>query len=400
MKRKIKRVIIDFITSGMLKDYPTEILRRIIMVNLMCSIGIICFSLYAVIAFFSGKYLISAIDSVIFIFMAVVLFCLRKTKNYTASGFMTAIIIGLVLVFYVYAGWYRETALMWTFVFPLIAYFIFGTYCGTVMLCIFFSLVMSIVVLSNFYEMNTVYTVKTAFRYVTSFFVVSVIAYCFEYIRKKVQMELIEKNEQLERNAGKLEKLNKILNRQATTDKLTCLCNRRRFNEIFLLEWNRALRSSSELSLLICDLDYFKKFNDTYGHPEGDFLLRQIALIFKRNMERPGDFAARIGGEEFAVILEKTGRSGAEIVAERIRRDIEDLCIEHMKSVKYKIVTISIGVSSCIPDRRKSRQRLMKAADAALYKSKAAGRNRVTYLDYNKPVRTGKIKVNETASVK
>jgi diguanylate cyclase (GGDEF)-like protein len=167
------------------------------------------------------------------------------------------------------------------------------------------------------------------------------------------------------------------LRRIARTDDLTGLPNRRAFRETFEREWRQAIRSGSTLSLLYVDADFFKNFNDRYGHGRGDEVLRAIAGTLDANIRRPRDIAARHGGEEFAVVLPETDLEGALTIAEKILQTITAMTILHEGS-PYQIVTASIGVASAQPSRGKQGKALLEAADQALYRAKAAGRNCVS----------------------
>ncbi|WP_114947777.1 sensor domain-containing diguanylate cyclase [Microvirga calopogonii] len=164
------------------------------------------------------------------------------------------------------------------------------------------------------------------------------------------------------------------LRRIARTDDLTGLPNRRAFRETFEREWRHAVRSGSALSLLYIDADYFKNFNDHYGHGRGDEALRAVASTLESNIRRPRDVAVRHGGEEFAIVLPETDLQGAKLIAENIRQSIVALSITHEGS-PYQVVTVSIGIASVNPSRESDRATLLEAADRALYAAKAAGRN-------------------------
>ncbi|MET0428166.1 MAG: sensor domain-containing diguanylate cyclase, partial [Microvirga sp.] len=162
--------------------------------------------------------------------------------------------------------------------------------------------------------------------------------------------------------------------RLARTDELTDLPNRRAFGEVYHREWRHAVRVQAPLSILYIDADYFKRFNDRYGHGQGDQLLREIGTVLKTQMRRPRDLAARYGGEEFVAVLPDTDRAGAEIVAEGIRRAIERLGVDHDDN-PHGVATVSIGVAAARPGRASDEAGLLKVADEALYRAKAAGRN-------------------------
>ncbi|MEM6611200.1 MAG: diguanylate cyclase [Cyanobacteria bacterium P01_C01_bin.72] len=176
-----------------------------------------------------------------------------------------------------------------------------------------------------------------------------------------------------------LKKANLRLTYQANIDSLTQIANRRRFDEYITQEWSRCAREREYLSLLLCDVDYFKAYNDTYGHQAGDSCLYEVAKAIERAVKRPADVAFRYGGEEFAVILPHTEGQGAIRVAEEIHEQIQEQKIVHASSQVSEYVTLSVGISSIIPDTRTSPHNLISAADSALYDAKLKGRNRVIY---------------------
>lgn len=162
---------------------------------------------------------------------------------------------------------------------------------------------------------------------------------------------------------------------QATIDDLTGLANRRQFMTVLNKEWQRLARENKPLSLIICDIDYFKSYNDTYGHPLGDETLKSIAQVLKIAAQRSSDLAARYGGEEFALVLPNTDQEGAMVVAEKIRLETENLKIPHQKSRISQYVTMSLGIATIIPHNTIDYTNLVKTADKALYKAKFQGRN-------------------------
>lgn len=170
---------------------------------------------------------------------------------------------------------------------------------------------------------------------------------------------------------------NQKLKRIAYLDGLTQVANRRRFEQHLDNEWRRMARQQAFLAIILADIDYFKGFNDLYGHQAGDNCLRLVARTLSRAARRPGDLVARYGGEEFAVILPGADLKGAEVVAEDLRRSIRDRRVAHQGSNIDCIITMSLGVASCIPSAKSSPASLLKDADAALYAAKRGGRDQV-----------------------
>lgn len=174
-----------------------------------------------------------------------------------------------------------------------------------------------------------------------------------------------------------LQKANQELQYIAASDGLTNLANRRRFDEYLDQEWRRLAREKGVLSLILIDIDYFKKYNDTYGHLAGDDCLYKVANAIREAVKRPADLVARYGGEEFAVILPNTDICGAVHVAEMIRQNVKSLQITHTNSAVSHLVSISIGISNILPSHELVSERLIKQADEALYQAKREGRDRV-----------------------
>lgn len=175
----------------------------------------------------------------------------------------------------------------------------------------------------------------------------------------------------------KLENAYSVIKRQAVFDALTGIPNRHSFSERLLSEFNRSLRDRYPLSVIMGDIDYFKLYNDTYGHSAGDECLISVAKTIEKTLKRPGDFCARYGGEEFIIILPATDQKGAARIADDIRDNIRALHIPHENSPEYKIVTISLGIATKGDGAAITHEELLKMADDALYIAKAKGRNRV-----------------------
>ena len=158
-------------------------------------------------------------------------------------------------------------------------------------------------------------------------------------------------------------------------DGLTQLANRRCFDEYLEQEWQRLAREQQPLSLIMCDIDFFKNYNDTYGHVAGDDCLRKVSHLIKESVRRPADLAARYGGEEFVLVLPNTDIEGSMLVADVIRKRLEELALPHEDSSVSKSVTLSMGVTSLVPKIDSLPSVLLTSADYALYRAKELGRN-------------------------
>jgi len=194
---------------------------------------------------------------------------------------------------------------------------------------------------------------------------------------KALERLVKERTKQLESANGQLDAANRELARLANQDGLTCLANKRFFTVILDEEWKRAIRETTPFSIIMIDVDHFKLYNDNYGHQAGDACLKMIADTLKSFIKRPADLVARYGGEEFIGMLPSTERKGAEIIAELIRKKIDELNIPHHFSQTADHITISLGVAVSIPTRGSKSESLIEKADKMLYLAKNNGRNQV-----------------------
>lgn len=203
--------------------------------------------------------------------------------------------------------------------------------------------------------------------------------------RVKNHLELKRHRDLLEKVTIELDKKNLALNLLAREDALTGLANRRYFDEVLASEIKRAYRSRQLLSLLLCDVDFFKNYNDHYGHVAGDKCLQAIGQIFLQTFQRAGDLPARYGGEEFAVIFPDTPPGKAGELAEKLRQGIMAQAIPHAFSTTEEVVTLSIGVVEAQPTQERNAEWYIREADKALYRAKESGRNRTVVSAHNFP---------------
>lgn len=192
---------------------------------------------------------------------------------------------------------------------------------------------------------------------------------------QKLANEVLTRTYELKKQNKELQHLLKISN----TDSLTGIPNRYCWETVLKRDWKKSTRTSQSISLIMIDIDFFKLFNDTYGHLQGDICLKKVGQEIKKNLKRSTDLVARYGGEEFVVLLPNTDKSGAMLVAESIRIEVNGLKIIHGASIVDKYITISLGVTTTIPTISSHSNEFISKADQALYSAKKEGRNCVRF---------------------
>ncbi|APB33431.1 Putative diguanylate cyclase (GGDEF domain) [Gloeomargarita lithophora Alchichica-D10] len=214
--------------------------------------------------------------------------------------------------------------------------------------------------------------------YFTGFSILS-ITWISEQIILDLRLRDFQLRKTVDEQAQELQKVNRELNQIAFQDSLTGLANRRALDDFLSIAWTRGATTQMPLALLLCDVDYFKRYNDGYGHPAGDQCLRDIAQILRQTIPEPDFCIARYGGEEFALVLPATSDSGAQAVAQNLLENVRRAALPHAYALTGDYVSISIGISSTIPQPDHSPKALILSADLALYQAKSQGRNRAVY---------------------
>jgi diguanylate cyclase (GGDEF)-like protein len=197
----------------------------------------------------------------------------------------------------------------------------------------------------------------------------------FNRMAAQLQESYASLEKKVEDRTRDLAELNRKLELLSTTDALTGIANRRKFDEVLALEWSRATRTSQPLALAMLDIDWFKAYNDHYGHQAGDACLQRVAQIISGNVCRGSDLVARYGGEEFIFIAPATNAETILNLAEKLCEEFRAIALPHERS-QYGFVTVSIGVTSIIPNQEQQPASLIQAADQAMYRAKEQGRNR------------------------
>jgi diguanylate cyclase (GGDEF)-like protein len=195
-------------------------------------------------------------------------------------------------------------------------------------------------------------------------------------VLRAAQGHRLQREQQLTSRVHCLEQLNEDLERLVCIDPLTGIANRRHFDDLLTMEWGRATRLGTQLSLVMLDLDDFHALNERYSHLGGDACLKRIAGAMADCLRRPSDLVARYGGDEFVALLPDTDAAGAWLVAERLRLHVEQLQVPHEASRCHSVVTLSVGTATSVPAADRGCETLIAAADVALFRAKQEGRNR------------------------
>ena len=227
---------------------------------------------------------------------------------------------------------------------------------------------------ANYERRHFLYTYKSMMLQIgmiLSIVIISILAVLM-YVFRSIQKD----HTKLEIAAKKLRVANKKLESASYTDSLTGLHNRRYFNFIYDRELKRAKRNKTYITFMMLDIDYFKQYNDTYGHIEGDFALKSVAKVLKDTLQRPSDYLFRLGGEEFGVLLSDTDESNSATLAREICDAVRARELKHENSKAGEFVTISIGVVCCVADDALDEKILVSRADEMLYEAKESGRDR------------------------
>jgi diguanylate cyclase (GGDEF)-like protein len=201
-------------------------------------------------------------------------------------------------------------------------------------------------------------------------------------LNQNLETKIYERTASLEKSRQELQRVNEVLKELSYHDQLTGLPNRRYFDDVYETEWDKAVDEQTMLSILYLDIDYFKLYNDAYGHQQGDITLQNVALCLQRTLKAYNGMVARIGGEEFIALVRNQSESQMNVIAEECRAAVKKLEIPHLDSSISPYVTISIGVATMLPDSTASKRKLIRMADEALYFAKEEGRNLVIQSSY------------------
>jgi len=371
--------------NSFVKDAPisAEEKNRLQHYAVFLSLGIPTMMIYGLVNLFRGNFLLCLLILSSGSGLVAGLLILRKLNDGRIVYRINCILFGSLITYMMILGGEGGSKILWSYTFPLIAFFLFGKGEG-----LFWSAIILVMALLSFWGplqslTGFAYAPQYKIRFITTYLIVSAVTYWFEYFRYHYRQRLEEKNRNLEEEQERLKheinerrRLEKELRHLASIDPLTGAANRRHFMELANKELYRLKRYNHKLALAIMDVDHFKKVNDSYGHPVGDQVLKALVQYCHIYL-RKSDILGRIGGEEFAILLIETEPASVETVADRLRRKIAELQIS-IDNGELQF-TVSIGITDA-KKKDTSFAPIIKRADEALYQAKAGGRNRVVYL--------------------
>lgn len=321
------------------------------------------------------SYWLAIVDGIaLFISIAAIFGHYRRynINHLTDAAMLAAYVIFIPLVIFNQA---QDFMLIWTIFFPVFAIIFKGRQVGLLHTLIFYALVFPVTFMGIDVWQDGTWTTKSFMRFTAASILMTFIIYQFKKIHFQVYEKLLELLQNQKLLSAEMKKL-------SITDPLTGLHNRRHLQHEFTQELNRARRNNQSICFFIFDLDYFKQYNDTYGHEMGDITLCKIADTFKQHMRRSSDLAFRIGGEEFAGLLATNSGDSMLQLVEELREAVEACAIEHKHNSQGGIVTISVGFHTMHSNEVTEWSDLYRPADMALYQAKSDGRNCcISYLD-------------------
>ena len=344
-------------------------------IKVSCVLGaLICMMFGALNIFYKNRILTGIIDTGFAIYLIILFYFIQKKHISVGLANKIFVVVGMVFLSYMmFDGGYNNTAILWAFLVPIFCFFLKDERIG-LMYFLFFMFIISIIYLTKILLKMPLPFSKNllAVLYVALFFE-GIFMYSYKLHRKEMQNHVKSNMSAMLEKTSELSSDNKILKQLTTYDTLTHIYNRRGILEILKAEMQRKQRFGDHFSLIIADLDDFKKMNDTYGHLFGDYVLTQFSDILVRDILRKIDSIGRFGGEEFMIILPSTDKAGAEIVAARINRMISSALFKDEKTGKSSSLTVSLGI--CTSEYGNIMEDIIHNADMALYRAKANGKN-------------------------
>ncbi len=352
-----QRFWINYLNTGLADDYDTEDIRKVHLLNSMSLVGFTFIVIFGVHSLFTNNIPHGTVLLSISLIVFVNYIYLKFYKSYRVPSYVVLSLMSILLVFLLLSGGIGNSGILWYYVYPPLVLFLVGAKVGSIIILGLLSLTGLLLFYPGVELMKAAYSVAFKIRFITSFLAVFLLTLFYEASRYKSQTSLTR----LTRKYAEL----------AHTDTLTGILNRRGMLPLLQAQYTYAESAEMPFSILIIDIDHFKRVNDTYGHACGDFVLKNVVQTITENI-RQYDRVCRWGGEEFLILLPNTVNDGAARVAEKLR-----LAISH-KQIEYdnKQIDVSISIGGCGYQELPSMDDIIKNADHNLYQAKTEGRNK------------------------
>jgi len=355
---------------GLEEDSNHPTVRKTILLNILLIMSIFYLLFFALYNFFILKmYEVAVADFAAFLLLLYAYIDVARTKKIVKASIIASVSIFILLIVIVYFYEGKNFSLIWVMFLPIFIIFLNGSKKGLVITTLFYIIVFAMAYKGIGVWSDGAWNSASFLRFASANIGLTIITYFFEKSFEVAHKELKHNREVEQRYIEELEYA-------SITDPLTQLYNRRYLDYIFDIKFEKAREHNSYFALFILDLDYFKDFNDTYGHIAGDEALQKIADVLKSSMRREADSAFRLGGEEFCGLIMANTHQKIINSIENVRQKIEELEIEHKKS-PYEFLTASFGVCIIHSFEKKDLDAMYKIADDALYEAKRAGRNTI-----------------------
>jgi diguanylate cyclase (GGDEF)-like protein len=354
---RLKFLVRRLVYAGLSENSDIEILRRVFLVNVFSTIGVAFLLGFGVNALLNQRTSLALVTLTLAAIALINYFLMLKFGKHDRGAHTISLIMGILFFYLLCSGGVNSTGPLWCYAAAPFILFIYGVRWGAICVALLFVGALVLLYLPNpFMVANYMDTFKS--RFLASFLAVAIMSYLHEYARY--------------RSYKALQALRRKVEREARTDELTGLANRRHMYEFMQLALQRVRRMQQPLSLLLIDIDKFKLINDNYGHQFGDEVLIRVAHTLRHSL-RNHDSISRWGGEEFLVLLTETDNEAAKKVAEKLRSTIEELPIRYNDTLIP--MTISIGMHTSKPEE--TLDAMLNCADENLYTAKNSGRNRI-----------------------
>jgi diguanylate cyclase (GGDEF)-like protein len=385
--KKIRQVFWNVITSGLPISGDIDVLRRVVLQNLMFLLGAPCFILFIFIAYAKKDFLLVAIDSAVLAFLIILFLDLRKTGNHRRTGALGTTAAGLLFTFQIADGGMGHTVLIWSFIYPLVSLFLLGLKRGGQMSLLLLGLAIAIFILGKEVSWLAVYPTDLIVRFIAVYIVIFLFSFAMEKVHSQVrtQMEksnlelqdaldkvqegasaLTEANRELRVEIAERKRAEEALKTLSLRDDLTGLYNRRGFFTLAEQGLKSAQRMGTEMWLIFGDLDNLKRINDTFGHKEGDQALKDISQILRETF-RESDIIARNGGDEFVVLAMKSLETSAEKLINRFGQVLNN---HNLQTKRPHKLSMTFGIACFNPQNPCSIDVLLAQADKLMYENK------------------------------